>query len=111
MKGSKTWPTVPMHQIHSAIIHRVERVPEKMLQGDGLITNVPGICSPYGPPIVFLCSSLTGRSVLSVRSTRVGAARWRELWRRAWRDAASIESEPQIWSPRSGLVFTPAATR
>ncbi len=42
MKGSKTWPTVPMHQIHSAIIHRVERVPEKMLQGDGLITNVPG---------------------------------------------------------------------
>jgi YfiH family protein len=42
-KGSKTWPTVPMHQIHSAIIHRVEHVPEKMLQGDGLITNVPGI--------------------------------------------------------------------
>lgn len=40
---SKTWPTVPMHQIHSAIIHRVERVPEKMLQGDGLITNVPGV--------------------------------------------------------------------
>ena len=42
-KGSKTWPMVPMHQIHSAIIHRVERVPEKMLQGDGLITNVPGM--------------------------------------------------------------------
>src|SRR6185369_12972007 len=42
-KGSKTWPTVPMHQIHSAIIHRVEHVPQKMLQGDGLITNVPGI--------------------------------------------------------------------
>jgi polyphenol oxidase len=41
-KGSKTWPTVPMHQIHSAVIHRVERVPETMLQGDGLITNVPG---------------------------------------------------------------------
>jgi YfiH family protein len=43
LRGSKTWPTVPMHQIHSAIIHRVERVPEKMLQGDGLITNVPGM--------------------------------------------------------------------
>ena len=42
-KGSKTWPTVPMHQIHSAIIHRVEHVPEKMVQGDGLITNVPGM--------------------------------------------------------------------
>ncbi len=41
-KGSKAWPTVPMHQIHSAIIHRVEHVPEKMLKGDGLITNVPG---------------------------------------------------------------------
>jgi YfiH family protein len=41
--GSKTWPTVPMHQIHSAIIHRVESVPEKMLHGDGLITNVPGM--------------------------------------------------------------------
>ena len=43
IKGSKIWPTVPMHQIHSAIIHRVERMPEKMLQGDGLITNVPGV--------------------------------------------------------------------
>ncbi len=42
-KASKTWPMVPMHQIHSAIIHRVDRMPEKMLQGDGLITNVPGM--------------------------------------------------------------------
>lgn len=41
--GSKTWPMVPMHQIHSAIIHRVEHVPEEMLQGDGLITDVPGV--------------------------------------------------------------------
>jgi polyphenol oxidase len=32
-----------MHQIHSAIIHHVETVPEKMLQGDGLITDVPGV--------------------------------------------------------------------
>jgi polyphenol oxidase len=42
-KGSRTWPMVPTQQIHSAIIHCVNRVPEKMLQGDGLITNVPGM--------------------------------------------------------------------
>ena len=42
-KGSQTWPTVPMHQIHSAVIHRIESIPGKMLQGDGLITNRPGI--------------------------------------------------------------------
>lgn len=41
--GRSVWPAVPMHQIHSAIIHRIERVPENMLQGDGLITNVSGI--------------------------------------------------------------------
>jgi len=42
-RGTKIWPTVPMHQIHSAVIHRIEAVPAKMLQGDGLITNAPGI--------------------------------------------------------------------
>ena len=39
----KIWPTVPMHQIHSAIIHRIDRVPRRCSQGDGLITNPPGM--------------------------------------------------------------------
>ncbi|HLH07087.1 MAG TPA: peptidoglycan editing factor PgeF [Terriglobales bacterium] len=41
--GRKLWPTAPMHQIHSAVIHRVDAVAEKTLQGDGLITNVSGL--------------------------------------------------------------------
>ncbi len=34
---------VIMRQIHSAIVHRLEPVPEWKLEGDALITNVPGL--------------------------------------------------------------------
>ncbi len=34
---------VIMRQIHSAIVHRLEAVPERKLEGDALITNVPGL--------------------------------------------------------------------
>jgi purine-nucleoside/S-methyl-5'-thioadenosine phosphorylase / adenosine deaminase len=36
------WPAVAMRQVHSSVIHRVDELPEKPLQGDGLITNRPG---------------------------------------------------------------------
>lgn len=36
-----TWPMIPMRQIHSSVIHRVDQVPAQPLQGDGLITNRP----------------------------------------------------------------------
>jgi hypothetical protein len=33
---------VIMHQLHSAIIHRIDEAPEKKLEGDALTTDVPG---------------------------------------------------------------------
>jgi purine-nucleoside/S-methyl-5'-thioadenosine phosphorylase / adenosine deaminase len=39
--GRKLWPLVTLRQIHSDLIHCVERVPEQILIGDGLITDVP----------------------------------------------------------------------
>jgi hypothetical protein len=38
-----TWPWVGMRQVHSSVIHRVDEVPAHPLQGDGLITNRPGM--------------------------------------------------------------------
>ena len=38
-----TWPAVGMRQLHSSVIHRVDEVPAQPLQGDGLITNRPGM--------------------------------------------------------------------
>ncbi|HEX9119013.1 MAG TPA: peptidoglycan editing factor PgeF [Terriglobales bacterium] len=38
-----TWPSVGMRQVHSSVIHRVDEVPARPLQGDGLITNRPGM--------------------------------------------------------------------
>src|SRR5512136_47828 len=34
---------VIMHQLHSDIIHRLEQAPAKKLDGDALMTNVPGL--------------------------------------------------------------------
>jgi YfiH family protein len=39
--GRKPWPLVSLRQIHSDLIHCVERVPDQILVGDGLITDVP----------------------------------------------------------------------
>jgi YfiH family protein len=54
--GRKSWPLVSLRQIHSDLIHRVDRmrvdrmrvdgtrgVPEQPLAGDGLITDTPGL--------------------------------------------------------------------
>ncbi len=38
-----TWPSVGMRQVHSSVIHCVDEGPGKPLQGDGLITDRPGI--------------------------------------------------------------------
>ena len=46
-RGSDTrhthWPTIPMRQIHSSVIHRINEPPAKPLLGDGLMTDQPGI--------------------------------------------------------------------
>jgi YfiH family protein len=39
----KAWPVVTLEQIHSDRIHLVDSVPPAQLQGDGMITNVPGL--------------------------------------------------------------------
>src|ERR1700722_5241592 len=39
----KTWPLVTPRQIHSDLIHRVDRLPGQLLAGDGLITSTPGL--------------------------------------------------------------------
>ena len=39
----KLWPLVALRQVHSDLIHCVDKVPEHPLVGDGLITRTPGI--------------------------------------------------------------------
>ena len=41
--GRKSWPLVTLRQIHSDLIHRVDRVPQQPVAGDGLITDTPGL--------------------------------------------------------------------
>ena len=42
-KGRGVWPLATLRQIHSDVIHYVDRAPERPLAGDGLITDVPGL--------------------------------------------------------------------
>jgi YfiH family protein len=41
--GGAVWPQVAMRQVHSSVIHRVDDIPAKPLQGDGLIASRPEI--------------------------------------------------------------------
>jgi hypothetical protein len=41
--GRRSWPLVALRQVHSDLIHRVDRTPAKLLVGDGLITDTPGL--------------------------------------------------------------------
>jgi YfiH family protein len=41
--GKKPWPLVTLRQIHSDLIHCVDKPPNEPLVGDGLITSTPGI--------------------------------------------------------------------
>src|SRR4029077_13784978 len=46
--GRTSWPLVSLRQIHSDVIHRIDRVradrmPEQPLAGDGIVTNTPGL--------------------------------------------------------------------
>ena len=40
---SRGMKPVIMHQLHSDVIHRVDSVPPEKLEGDALMTNVPGL--------------------------------------------------------------------
>jgi len=39
--GRKTWPLITLRQIHSDLIHYIDRLPDEPLVGDGLVTNTP----------------------------------------------------------------------
>ena len=41
--GPSGWPLVTLRQIHSDLIHRIDRVPEQPLAGDGMVTDIPGL--------------------------------------------------------------------
>jgi len=41
--GKKMWPLVTARQIHSDLIHCVDKLPTEPLVGDGLITRMPGV--------------------------------------------------------------------
>jgi YfiH family protein len=48
--GRRSWPLVSLRQIHSDLIHRVDRVqvqgdrmPEQPVAGDGIVTDTPGL--------------------------------------------------------------------
>ncbi len=41
--GRKSSPLISLRQIHSDLIHRVDRMPEQPLAGDGLVTDTPGL--------------------------------------------------------------------
>jgi hypothetical protein len=43
-RGGRTrLPLVSLRQIHSDLIHRVDRIPDELLVGDGLVTDTPGL--------------------------------------------------------------------
>jgi YfiH family protein len=42
-KCQPRWPLVTLRQIHSDLIHSVNRVPDHILAGDGLVTDTPGL--------------------------------------------------------------------
>ncbi len=39
--GKRLWPLVSLRQIHSDLIHPVDKMPEQPLAGDGLVTDTP----------------------------------------------------------------------
>lgn len=39
----KTWPLTTLRQIHSDLIHCIDKLPSQLLAGDGLITDTPGL--------------------------------------------------------------------
>ena len=41
--NGQPWPLVTLRQIHSDLIHRVNKLPEERLAGDGLVTDIPGM--------------------------------------------------------------------
>src|SRR5687767_11102134 len=47
-KGGKAWPLVTLKQVHSDVVHFVERTPGGPLIGDGLLTNKPGLVIAVG---------------------------------------------------------------
>jgi YfiH family protein len=42
-RGPRSWPLITLRQIHSDLIHRVDRPPDAPIPGDGLITATPGL--------------------------------------------------------------------
>src|SRR5256886_9691438 len=47
-KNGQPWPLVTLRQIHSDLIHRVNKIPEEQLAGDGLLTDTPGMLLGIG---------------------------------------------------------------
>jgi len=41
--GRRSWPLVSLRQIHSDLIHQVDRMTEHPLAGDGLVTDTPEV--------------------------------------------------------------------
>ncbi len=41
--GRRSWPLVWLRQIHSDLIHHVERMPAQPLAGDGIVTDTPSL--------------------------------------------------------------------
>ena len=41
--GRQSWQLITLRQIHSDLIHRVDKIPEHLLAGDGLLTDTPGL--------------------------------------------------------------------
>jgi len=39
----KSWPLISLCQIHSDLIHRVDRIPEGGITGDGIVSDTPGL--------------------------------------------------------------------
>ena len=42
-RGAKSWPLISLRQIHSDLIHCVDRPSKAPIAGDGLITSTPGL--------------------------------------------------------------------
>lgn len=69
----KPWPLIALRQIHSDVVHIVRSLPEGLLTGDGLITDLPGVV------LAILTADCLPVLLVDTRNRAVGAfhAGWR----------------------------------
>jgi len=82
-EAKELMPVVTLRQIHSDLIHTVAAVPEAVLVGDGMITDIRGLILGVQTAIACLSFWLIRNVKRLGCFTLGGAGLWGALWRRA----------------------------